>query len=758
MLQEGDAENFDSAQSANTFALLFIHFSPKNPSIMKNTICFPVVLSLLFLVSISVFSQSSSLHVQDPLSWGWDPATIEEATLVVKPQGVYIEYGLYLTISAKGSNYYGSANTPLEIVLDFCLPENSIIHDSWLWVGNDIMQAILIDRSVASQIYEGIVNRRQDPSILTKTSNGCYQLRIYPLSGNSSRKVKITYLVPARWTRNMVSAPLPIDLLQLSYATPDLKLVVHTDATFRNPVISEIGMLPFSVYSGSGTYTATLPASALSSYSGMEIAYDSPLQNGVFAGVYAASANSGYYQLVVHPQQALNLTSSRKVVVMMEYTQGNSKTQRNEMLSKTKEMLLEYLSPSDSFNLFFVNGNSVQQANANFLPAEPLTVNSVFSVLPTNTGSAASLQTYLQYGTAYIRTHGNDAQLLLVTNSTHGYTYSTSNSAVSGILAQAQGVKMNVVNYDFSSSGNSNYDATVYSRICSGTAGKYVSHQYQYSYDWQWNNYYYYSYTAKNSFSELMHEMFASFDIKIPAYSLYSDMQSGFTHSEIELQDDHALYFSKPYMEVGKYYGSGSLNAELSVLTNSGVAMQNWQFSSPYVCDTLTRKMWAGNFINALERESNYYQYSREIADTSLANRVLSLYTAFLALEPNDTLAACENCEDESGGGGNGATAVVDPDSSSIVLSASPNPFSNSVTITISIDINDLKDAELRIYNMMGQEVKVFRDLSASASQNNITLSWNGEDASGNALPNGVYMAVLITANGKQVLKLVKAG
>jgi len=36
-------------------------------------------------------------------------------------------------------------------------------------------------------------------------------------------------------------------------------------------------------------------------------------------------------------------------------------------------------------------------------------------------------------------------------------------------------------------------------------------------------------------------------------------------------------------------------------------------------------------------------------------------------------------------------------------------------------------------------------------------LMWNGEDSNGNNLPAGVYIAVLETPQGKQILKLVKA-
>jgi Ca-activated chloride channel family protein len=81
--------------------------------------------------------------------------TIEEATLSVSPKGLFMEYGLYLTFSARITNF--NQNDSVEVVLDFELPQNAIVTDSWLWIGEDISKAIIMDRWSASSIYEDIV-------------------------------------------------------------------------------------------------------------------------------------------------------------------------------------------------------------------------------------------------------------------------------------------------------------------------------------------------------------------------------------------------------------------------------------------------------------------------------------------------------------------------------------------------------------------------------------------------------------------------
>ena len=94
----------------------------KNPSLI---LCF--VYALLATVALPA---QSSLRVGDPRnSWWTEQGTITEATVSVKPQGAYVEYGLYLTFSATGTQWAGR-NDLLEVALYFELPPGAIVNDS----------------------------------------------------------------------------------------------------------------------------------------------------------------------------------------------------------------------------------------------------------------------------------------------------------------------------------------------------------------------------------------------------------------------------------------------------------------------------------------------------------------------------------------------------------------------------------------------------------------------------------------------------
>ena len=152
------------------------------------------MLSIGFLLSLKAYNQ---LTVADVRFANYvRSGSIDSAFLVVKSKGLYTEQSMYLTISARGQGF--KATDSLEISYRFDLPAGAIVTDTWLWLDeNTISKGKLYDKWTASGIYENIVKRRRDPSLLFKESATQYLLKIFPMSGTGSRKIKITYLIPS---------------------------------------------------------------------------------------------------------------------------------------------------------------------------------------------------------------------------------------------------------------------------------------------------------------------------------------------------------------------------------------------------------------------------------------------------------------------------------------------------------------------------------------------------------------------------------
>ena len=131
---------------------------------------------------------------------------------------------------------------------------------------------------------------------------------------------------------------------------------------------------------------------------------------------------------------------------------------------------------------------------------------------------------------------------------------------------------------------------------------------------------------------------------------------------------------------------------------------------------------------------------------------MLSKYTAFLCLEPSDTLGICVTCQDESRLVGIDWPERPDPAS---LIKLYPNPFSDQLTIEIDLGrLEGADEATIRIFNIAGQ--LLWERTEQVAGTEPVKMTWNGRDRSGNALPAGQYI-VMVNAGpavwSKQAIK-----
>ncbi|MBN2018329.1 MAG: T9SS type A sorting domain-containing protein [Candidatus Cloacimonetes bacterium] len=79
--------------------------------------------------------------------------------------------------------------------------------------------------------------------------------------------------------------------------------------------------------------------------------------------------------------------------------------------------------------------------------------------------------------------------------------------------------------------------------------------------------------------------------------------------------------------------------------------------------------------------------------------------------------------------------SVDDPQiQNQISVKNSPNPFSGSTTISFTSQNNFNKIADITIYNIKGETIKI---LDITPDMNSVT--WDGTDQNGESVPNGVY-------------------
>jgi Ca-activated chloride channel family protein len=81
----------------------------------------------------------------------------------------------------------------LEGTYIFPLPEGASVSKFSLFMGGKEVEAEVLDRDRAREIYEGIVRKMRDPALLEYVGRGAMKARIYPIPARGEARVKLAY-------------------------------------------------------------------------------------------------------------------------------------------------------------------------------------------------------------------------------------------------------------------------------------------------------------------------------------------------------------------------------------------------------------------------------------------------------------------------------------------------------------------------------------------------------------------------------------
>lgn len=684
-----------------------------------------------------------SLRVGDPQTWYTRQGTIEAAALSIRPQGNFMEYGLYLTFSAAGWNY--DNHDTLEVVLHFELPEEAIIHDSWLWVGNDIIRAELLDRWSASQIYEDIVDRRQDPSILYKNNATDYELRIFPMAGDETRRVKLSYLMPTSWTQHAVRAELPTRILETSrYNVENFPLMVFANTEWANPQIPELPELEFSSMTDS-TFGGYQYLDHTDHNTGRSISFDAPLNNGVYLNHYS-SENESIYQLAILPGDLVSTVTQEKTAFLIDYHDWNTYETAEEVMLATRAGLLANASSSDSFNLFLSDLNIVS-AGDTWLPMDSTTIEDVFTSLESYTLSGFSnLPLLLETGIEFIAENGHDGQIVLMSPADQVGDPVSANALIDDLLGLMDpAIRISI----------GNYQETGWDHYWIGGQGFWGNEYFFINLSNLTGGYYEELAWDQNYLSLFNSVLYQSGGI-ISAFDLYTTLASGYCYGRFtQSSTATSAALNQAILQTGKYYGEPPFVIEFSGLYQGELISQQFTITEDemFTADSFAEEIWAGTAVNHMERADQTNAVITEILNQSLNERVLSEYTAFLCLEPAQGGVICDDCLDET----TLITSVDDvnvPESDSLSVMAYPNPFNAATSIRINYSTGfDHSSASYKIYDLRGRVIRSF-ELEASAVLAR-TISWNGDDNQGHPVASGHYIFVVSSSSERQIHKLM---
>ena len=112
--------------------------------------------------------------------------------------------------------FVNNTGTRLEGVFHFPLPQEASISGFGMWIGNQLVEADIVEKQRAREIYETILSEKRDPGLLEWTGGNIFSARVFPIEPHSEKRVKIVYtqVLPLRANTYRYNYGLRSELLQ----------------------------------------------------------------------------------------------------------------------------------------------------------------------------------------------------------------------------------------------------------------------------------------------------------------------------------------------------------------------------------------------------------------------------------------------------------------------------------------------------------------------------------------------------------------
>ena len=90
-------------------------------------------------------------------------------------------------------SFINGTDNRLEGVFYFPLPADASISSFGMWIGGELVEADIVEKQRARQIYEDILRRKKDPGLLEWSGGNLFKARVFPIEAHSEKRIRIRY-------------------------------------------------------------------------------------------------------------------------------------------------------------------------------------------------------------------------------------------------------------------------------------------------------------------------------------------------------------------------------------------------------------------------------------------------------------------------------------------------------------------------------------------------------------------------------------
>jgi hypothetical protein len=113
-------------------------------------------------------------------------------------------------------SFVNRTDSRLEGVFSFPLPPDASVSGFGMWIGNELVEADIVERQRARQIYEDIRRRDKDPGLLEWSGGNLFKASVFPIFARSEKRVRLRYtqVLPLEGTKLRYRYALRSELLR----------------------------------------------------------------------------------------------------------------------------------------------------------------------------------------------------------------------------------------------------------------------------------------------------------------------------------------------------------------------------------------------------------------------------------------------------------------------------------------------------------------------------------------------------------------
>ncbi len=287
------------------------------------------------------------------------PSDTSLGPLGIKYQRVSAEIQDGAAVTKVDQVFVNSGPRQLEAQFVFPLPKGAALQEFYLWMNGKRTKGEILEKDKASNIYEGIVRRLQDPGLLEYIDSDVFRARVFPVPANGEMRIELTFSQVLDFQNGVYRYRYPLGAGTRGAAA----LKVKQDFTFSASVKSRIPLR--SIYSpthrlGVSNKGENAAVVGLELGAGADISKDLDLYYSVSDKAVGLSLltyrNSleepGYFIALISPRNEVpaNEIVAKRVTFVID-TSGSMMGERIKLARDSLKYCVTRLNPNDEFNV-----------------------------------------------------------------------------------------------------------------------------------------------------------------------------------------------------------------------------------------------------------------------------------------------------------------------------------------------------------------------------------------------------------------------